>query len=112
MPTHVDFMRVHDESRIELFVHVTFINHEASPGLKRGGTLTVVRSEVELEVTAGDIPDHITVDLTGKQIGDVIHIDDVDLPAGAKPTIARNFVIANVAAPAGLAAVEEETASA
>ena len=112
MPTHVDFMRVHDESRIELFVHVTFINHEASPGLKRGGTLTVVRSEVELEVTAGDIPDHITVDLTGKQIGDVIHIDDVDLPSGAKPTIARNFVIANVAAPAGLAAVEEETASA
>ena len=112
MPTHVDFMRVHDESRIELFVHVTFINHEASPGLKRGGTLTVVRSEVELEVTAGDIPDHITVDLTGKVIGDVIHIEDVVLPAGTKATINRNFVIANVAAPAGLVAVEEETASA
>jgi large subunit ribosomal protein L25 len=112
MPTHVDFMRVHDESRIKLFVHVTFINHEASPGLKRGGTLTVVRPEVELEVTAGDIPDHITVDLTGKLIGDVIHIEDVVLPEGAKPTIARNFVIANVAAPAGLAAVEEEEATA
>jgi large subunit ribosomal protein L25 len=112
MPTHVDFMRVHDESRIELFVHVTFINHEASPGLKRGGTLTVVRPEVELEVTAGDIPDHITVDLTGTKIGDVIHIGDVVLPEGVKPTIARNFVIANVAAPAGLATAEEETASA
>ena len=112
MPTHVDFMRVHDESRIELFVHVTFINHEASPGLKRGGTLTVVRPEVELEVTAGDIPDHITVDLTGKVIGDVIHIEDIVLPEGVKPTINRNFVIANVAAPAGLAAVEDETASA
>ncbi len=112
LPTHVDLMRVHDESRIELFVHVTFINHEASPGLKRGGTLTVVRPEVELEVTAGDIPDHITVDLTGTKIGDVIHIDDVELPAGVKPTIARNFVIANVAAPAGLAAVEEEPVSA
>lgn len=112
MPTHVDFMRIHDDSRIELFIHVTFINHEASPGLKRGGTLTVVRPEVELEVTASDIPDHITVDLTGKKIGDVIHIDDVELPAGVKPTIARNFVIANVAAPAGLAAVEEEEASA
>jgi large subunit ribosomal protein L25 len=112
LPTHVDFMRVHDESRIELFVHVEFINHEASPGLKRGGTLTVVRSEVELEVTAGDIPDHITVDLTGKVIGDVIHINDVVLPEGAKPTINRNFVIANVAAPAGLAAAEEEAAEA
>jgi large subunit ribosomal protein L25 len=108
MPTHVDFMRIHDDSRIELFIHVEFINHEASPGLKRGGTLTVVRPEVELEVTAGDIPDHITVDLTGKMIGDVIHIGDVVLPEGAKPTINRNFVIANVAAPAGLGAVEEE----
>jgi len=106
LPTHVDFMRIHDESRINLFIHVTFENHEASPGLKRGGTLTVVRSEVELEVLAGDIPDHITVDLTGKQIGDVIHINDVELPNGAKPTIARNFVIANIAAPSGLAASE------
>jgi large subunit ribosomal protein L25 len=112
MPTHVDLMRVHDESRIELFIHVDFINQEASPGLKRGGTLTVVRSEVELEVTAGDIPDHITVDLTGKVIGDVIHIDDVVLPKGAKPTINRNFVIANIAAPSGLVSADNEEASA
>jgi large subunit ribosomal protein L25 len=102
LPTHIDFMRLADDSRINLFIHVDFINHEASPGLKRGGTLTVVRSEVELEVLASDIPDHITVDLTGKNIGDVIHINDVELPKGAKPTIARNFVIANVAAPSGL----------
>lgn len=102
LPTHVDFMRLHDESRIVLHIHVNFENQDASPGLKRGGTLTVVRPEVELEVLAGDIPDHITVDLTGKNIGDVIHIGDVTLPEGAKPTIARNFVIANIAAPAGL----------
>jgi large subunit ribosomal protein L25 len=106
LPTHVDFMRIHDESRINLFIHVTFINHDAAPGLKRGGTLTVVRPEVELEVVAGDIPDHITVDLTGRQIGDVIHINDVELPNGAKPTVERNFVIANIAAPTGLAASE------
>jgi large subunit ribosomal protein L25 len=108
LPTHVDFLRIHDDSKIELFIHVEFVNHEASPGLKRGGTLTVVRHEVELEVTAGDIPDHITVDLTGKQIGDVIHINDIALPAGAKPTIARNFVVANIAAPSGLAASAED----
>jgi large subunit ribosomal protein L25 len=102
LPTHVDFMRLADDSRINLFIHVDFINHEASPGLKRGGTLTVVRSEVELEVLASDIPDHITVDLTGKNVGDVVHINDVVLPKGAKPTISRNFVIANVAAPSGL----------
>ena len=101
LPTHIDLMRLHDENRINLFIHVTFINHEASPGLKRGGTLTVVRNDVELNVLAGDIPDHITVDLTGKQIGDVIHINDVVLPEGTKASIDRNFVIANVAAPAG-----------
>ena len=108
LPTHVDFLRIHDDSKIELFIHVDFINHEASPGLKRGGTLTVVRHEVELEVTAGDIPDHITVDLTGKQIGDVIHINDIVLPAGTKPTVDRNFAVANIAAPSGLAASVEE----
>ena len=101
LPTHIDLMRLHDENRINLFIHVTFINHEASPGLKRGGTLTVVRNDVELNVLAGDIPDHITVDLTGKQIGDVIHINDVVLPEGTKASIDRNFVIANVSAPAG-----------
>ncbi|WP_134679278.1 50S ribosomal protein L25/general stress protein Ctc [Paracoccus ravus] len=102
LPTHIDFMRLHRDTRVNLFIHVTFENHEASPGLKRGGTLVVVRPEVELEVTASEIPDHITVDLTGKQIGDSIHINDIVLPNGTKPTIDRNFVIANIAAPSGL----------
>jgi large subunit ribosomal protein L25 len=110
LPTHVDFMRLRQNSRINLFIHVTFINHEAAPGLKRGGTLTVVRPEVELEVTAGDIPDHITVDLAGRNIGDVIHIGDVVLPEGAVPTIGRNFVIANIAAPSGLRSADNEDA--
>jgi large subunit ribosomal protein L25 len=106
LPTHIDFMRLKDESRINLFIHVDFINQDACPGLKRGGTMTIVRPEVELEVMAGDIPDHITVDMTGRNIGDVIHISDVVLPEGAKPTIERNFVIANIVAPAGLVAEE------
>lgn len=110
LPTHVDLMRLRRTSRINLFIHVNFENADKAPGLKRGGTLTVVRPEVELEVTAGDIPDHITVDLTGKQIGDVIHINDIDLPAGAKPTINRNFVIANIAAPSGLRSADNEEA--
>ena len=110
LPTHIDLMRLHRNTRVNLFIHVTFENHEDSPGLKRGGTLVVVRPEVELVVTASDIPDHITVDLTGKKIGDVIHINDVQLPAGAKPTIDRNFVIANIAAPSGLRS-EDDAAS-
>ncbi len=109
-PTHLDLMRLRQTSRINLFIHVTFENHDKAPGIKRGGTLTVVRPEVELEVTAGDIPDHITVDLTGRDIGDVIHIEDIPLPAGAVPTIKRNFVIANLAAPSGLRSAGDEEA--
>ncbi len=111
-PLHVDFMRLRANSRIDLFIHVDFINHEKAPGLKKGGTLVVVRNEVELNVNASDIPDHITVDLTGLQVGDVIHINDVVLPKGAKPTIDRNFVIGNISAPSSLRSAsddEEET---
>ncbi len=110
LPIHVDLMRLRRTSRISLFIHVDFVNHENAPGLKRGGVLTVVRPEVELEVTAGDIPDHITVDLTGRSIGDVIHISDVALPEGARPTIERDFVIANISAPSGLRSAEADEA--
>ncbi|MTH34971.1 50S ribosomal protein L25/general stress protein Ctc [Paracoccus limosus] len=112
LPTHIDFMRLHRNTRVNLFIHVNFENHEEAPGLKRGGTLVIVRPEVELVVTASEIPDHITVDLTGKKIGDTIHISDIVLPNGAKPTIDRDFVIANIAAPSGLRSEENEEAAA
>lgn len=110
LPTHLDLMRLRRTSRINLFIHVDFINHDACPGLKKGGVLTVVRQEVELNVLAGDIPDHVTVDLAGLAIGDVIKISDVTLPEGSKPTIDRDFVIANISAPSGLrsAGVDED----
>jgi large subunit ribosomal protein L25 len=104
LPTHVDLLRISPTTRINLLIDVVFTNHGASPGLKRGGTLVAVRPQVQLEVTAGDIPDHIEVDLTGRNVGDVIHIQDIPLPAGAKPTIDRNFVVANISAPSGLRA--------
>jgi large subunit ribosomal protein L25 len=107
-PLHLDLMRLRRTSLIKLFINADFINHEKAPGLKRGGTLVVVRQEIELEVTAGDIPESITVDLTGLNIGDVVHINDLTLPAGAKPTVDRNFVIANISAPSGLRSSDNE----
>ena len=104
LPTHFDLMRLRRTTKIALYIPVEFIGEDAAPGIKRGGMLTVVRPEVELVVTAGDIPEKIVVDISGLQIGDTITISSVDLPAGAKPTIDRDFVIANLAAPAGLAA--------
>ncbi|NVO25119.1 50S ribosomal protein L25/general stress protein Ctc [Donghicola mangrovi] len=109
LPTHVDFLRLRRTSRVNLFIHVDFINEDAAPGIKKGGVLTVVRADVELNVLAGDIPEKLTVDLTGRQIGDVIHISDIELPEGTSPVITgRDFVIANISAPAGLVASDDE----
>ncbi|KAA0912511.1 50S ribosomal protein L25/general stress protein Ctc [Aquicoccus porphyridii] len=108
LPTHIDLLRLRRTSRISLFIHVDFINEDKAPGLKKGGVLTVVRPEVELNVVAGDIPEQITVDLEGMDIGDIVHISDVTLPQGAKPTVERDFVIANVSAPSSLRASEDE----
>lgn len=106
LPTHIDFMRLRRTSRVNLFIPVEFINEDKCPGLKKGGTMVVVRNEVELKVTAGDIPDHLTVDLDGKQIGDTIHIDDIVLPEGTRKLVDRNFVIANITAPSALMSSE------
>ncbi|RJE83815.1 50S ribosomal protein L25/general stress protein Ctc [Paracoccus onubensis] len=108
LPIHVDFMRLRRTSKVNLFIPVEFVGHDDCPGLRKGGTIVTVRSEVELIVTAGDIPEQITVDLSGLQIGDGVHIEDVKLPAGTKPTIDRNFVIANIAAPSALKSSDDD----
>ena len=109
LPTHVDFMRLRRTSRINLDIPVEFVGEEECVGLKRGGVLTVVRSQVELVVTAGDIPEKITLDISEAQIGDTLTISDIDLPKGTRPTITdRDFVIANIQAPSALAAAEAD----
>ena len=108
LPTHVDLMRLRRTSKIALFIPVEFINEDKAPGIKRGGVLTVVRPEVELTVTAGDIPEKIVVDLEGADVGDTLTISSVELPAGATATIDRDFVIANISAPSGLRSADNE----
>ena len=108
LPTHLDLMRLRRTSLVSLFIPVEFINEEECTGIKRGGVLTIVRQEVELRVTAGDIPEKITVDLHGLPMGEVITISSVKLPAGSKATIDRDFVIANISAPRGLSDTTDE----
>ena len=102
LPTHVDFMRLKRTTKINLFIAVEVTGEDVSPGLKKGGVLTLIRPEVELIVTAGDIPDHITIDVSDVEIGDSVTISSVNLPTGAKATIDRDFVIATISAPSGL----------
>ncbi len=110
LPTHIDLMRLKRTSRVNIFIPVEFINEEECKALKSGGgLLAVVRNEVEMNVLAGDIPDHITVDLAGREMGDTIHISDIPLPEGAKPVITdRDFVIANISAPRTLVADDSD----
>tara|TARA_Y100000992_G_scaffold23266_1_gene13333 strand:- start:16 stop:747 length:732 start_codon:yes stop_codon:yes gene_type:complete len=99
-PTHVDFLRVLPGVKIKIEVPVNFINHEKSPGLKRGGVLNIVRRKVELKCPSEKIPEKITLDLDGVDIGESFKISSVKLDAEVVPTIqGRDFVIATLAAP-------------
>jgi large subunit ribosomal protein L25 len=112
-PTHVDFVRIGEHAQVTVNIPVRFVDEEASPGLKRGGVLNVVRHELELVCDAASIPNEIVISLEGLEIGDAVHISNVTLPDGAKPTIDdRDFTVATVVAPSAMKAEEEEAAAA
>ena len=99
-PTHIDFLRVVPGVKIRIEVPVQFINHEASPGLKRGGVLNIVRRKIELKCPSEKIPESIIIDLDGIEIGESFKISSIKLEDGVTPTIiGRDFVIATLAAP-------------
>jgi large subunit ribosomal protein L25 len=106
---HVDFMRVGPKTRINVGIPVHFINQDKSPGLKRGGILNVVRHEIELVCSADNIPEYLTIDLEGFDIGDSIHLNKLQLPEGTSSAIDRDFTIASVAPPT---VIREEQAAA
>ncbi len=109
-PIHIDFMRVVSGKKIILEIPVKFINHPDSPGLKRGGVLNIVRRTVELKCPAENIPNDITIDLAGSDIGTSLKISSVKLPESVVPTITdRDFVIATVAAPTVIKEPEKPT---
>ncbi len=102
-PLHADFLRISEHAKVTVEVPVHFVNELASPGIKRGAVLNVVRHELELICDAAEIPDEIEIDLTGYEVGDSIHISNVVLPAGVASTITdRDFTIATIVAPSAL----------
>ena len=105
-PWHFDLYRVDEHQQIKISVPVHFTNHEASPGIKRGGTLNVVRHDVELSCPADAIPEELVFDLAGLDIGDTIRISSFTLPKGVEPTVDRDFVIATVAGTSAQAAAD------
>ncbi|RGP40514.1 50S ribosomal protein L25 [Altererythrobacter insulae] len=108
-PEHVDFLRMTKGGKIEVSVPVVFINEDDSPGLKKGGVLNVVRHELELVCDNDKIPSEIEIDVTGKEVGDSLHISELTLPEGSESAITdRDFTIATLVAPSALKKSEEE----
>ncbi|WP_064695861.1 50S ribosomal protein L25/general stress protein Ctc [Rhizobium aegyptiacum] len=107
---HVDFLRVSANTQVSVEIPVHFTNEAKSPGLKVGGVLNIVRHQVEVHCPADAIPEFFDIDLSGKKIGDSIHISEVTLPKGVTPVIDRDFTIATIVAPA--AGVDESAAEA
>lgn len=112
-PLHVDFMRLKPGSKLRLDIPVHLVNADQAPGLKRGGTLNIVRHSVEMLVPADNIPESITGDLAGLDINDALHISAFQLPAGCEPLSKdRDFTVVTIAAPSGLAEAEADEAAA
>ena len=112
-PIHVDFLRIGEHTKVTVGVPVRFDNDEESPGLKRGGVLNVVQHELELVCDAASIPNEIHIDLTGLEIGDSIHISQVNLPDGVTASNQdEDFTVATIVAPSAMKAEEEEEAAA
>ncbi|HEY0598065.1 50S ribosomal protein L25/general stress protein Ctc [Sphingopyxis sp.] len=109
-PIHADFLRISKDAKVNVAVPVVFMNEEASPGLKRGGVLNIVRHELELICDADKLPDDIQIDVTGYDVGDSIHISNVTLPKGVESAITdRDFTIATIVAPSALKSSEGDT---
>ena len=109
-PIHADFLRISKDAKVQVAVPVVFINEEASPGLKRGGVLNIVRHELELICDSDKMPDDIQIDVTGYDVGDSIHISNVTLPKGSESAITdRDFTIATIVAPSAMKSSEGDT---
>jgi len=106
-PIHADFLRISKDAKVTVAVPVLFINEDASPGLKRGGVLNIVRHELELICDSDKMPDDIQIDVTGYDVGDSIHISNVTLPKGSESAITdRDFTIATIVAPSAMKSSE------
>ncbi len=109
---HVDFRRIDKNTEVRVPIPVHFLNEAASPGIKQGGVLNIVRHDIEVYCKPDDIPDFINVDLTGLKIGDSVHINSLGLPKTLRPTVARNFTVCSIAPPTVMAEVETTAAAA
>ncbi|WP_333023507.1 50S ribosomal protein L25/general stress protein Ctc [Wolbachia endosymbiont of Pentidionis agamae] len=94
---HVDFQFVNKDSEIKVNVPLSFVNENQAPGIKLGGVLNILHRFVPIRCFPNNIPQYIEVDLSGKAIGQSIHIDDVKLPENVKlASREENFTVVTI----------------
>lgn len=111
-PLHVDFLRIAKNATVTVAVPVRFVDEDKSPGLKKGGVLSIVRHDVEVTCPDDAIPDELVASLASFDVGESVHISAFNVPANVKPTITdRDFTVATITAPSALRAEQEEAAA-
>jgi large subunit ribosomal protein L25 len=109
-PIHVDFMRLGEGATIRISVPLHVERADASPGVKRGGTVNIVTHAIELECSVDDIPQFIEADVSGLEIGYSLHLSDIRLPSGVKSLMREDATLVTIVPPSGYA--EEQKAAA
>ena len=99
-PLHVDFLRLKPGASLRVEVPVHFINQDTCPGVKKGGSINIVRHSIEMRVPADNIPESVTADLGALDINDSLHLTAMALPAGCRATLReRDFTIVTITPP-------------
>jgi len=78
--THVDLMRVAARDRIKMNVPLHFLNEDTAPGIKAGGQISHLLTDVEVICEAKDLPEYIEIDLGAMELGDIVHLTDLAMP--------------------------------
>lgn len=81
---HLDLLRVADTDRIKMHVPLHFVGADVAPGVKAGGRVSHNLTNVEVICQAKDLPEFIEVDVSGMNVGDILHLTNLNLPEGVE----------------------------
>jgi large subunit ribosomal protein L25 len=111
---HVDFQRIDPAKKIHMRVPLHFMNQEIAEGVKTGGgVVSHVMNEIEIQCLPDQLPEYIEVDLKNMKLDEIIHVNELNMPAGVEPVPklkSDNPPVVSIHVPR-VAIVEEEVAA-
>ncbi len=101
---HLDFIAIKEGETISLDIPLEFIGRPV--GITKGGLLEILMHDLTIECLPSNIPDKIKVDISGLDVGDVLHVKDIKVPEGVKVLDDPEETVVTIVAERG--AVESE----